>query len=285
MAKPYQTTVEAFRTQEEVSWVASYALVKDIEVGPGGRVRSGEYARCQEALAEAGYDVSTSYLADLRNTGVAFPDTRARRWKLPFRSYLEVARTKSTAAQREKWLTQAEKQGMTLRQLSQLVTGKAWADSPASRVRAALRDDPDMLADAISEDPLQAERVVARVARSHPDVVARHGVTIREEQNRELFRQIQEERAAGGDSLRDARDLLGGRRPMLEASAALHSIRTGTRLLGHLRDDLATDERNELVADIEDSYRFLGMVLDLYRNQSSLDDDLAAFLAAEGDDK
>jgi hypothetical protein len=142
-----------------------------------------------------------------------------------------------------------------------------------------------VILDAVDLDANTAEKVVNRVARSHPNVVARRGTELREAENRNVFDQIRSEREAAGEPTTRAHDLLGGRRPFMEGQAALHQIRSGTRVLGHLRDDLTSTERKELLTDIDDASHFLDMVSDLYRSKSNLDSELAAFLATEGDEQ
>jgi hypothetical protein len=145
----YPKTLAALREQENRSWAVADALVAEIETHPDGRVLNGEYDRCQAWLAERGYDVTPTYLRDMRNTAAKFRASEARKWRLPFRLYLEA--TKSS-----KWspglMEQAELNGWTLRQFSEQMTGKRWADDDTESIKRVF-SDPGKIDAAIAANP------------------------------------------------------------------------------------------------------------------------------------
>jgi hypothetical protein len=139
------------------------------------------------------------------------------------------------------------------------------------------------MASAIKADPKVAEAALDALVSKHPTGVEREGVRLREETNRRAFDKIRSERRAQGDSpLDEAKALLGGRRPMLEASGDMNQIDVHARHLGSIRGDFTDDERVEILEDLEETYKFLGLVVDLYRSARPLTEELAEFLAGEG---
>lgn len=196
--------------------------------------------------------------------GVATPVAPGQKVKLPpteyeFPANPTVARNVSDPERRDRLTRQANLDGVGASKVLDV------ASNPRA-VAAALKSDPKFLK-RVMEDPAAVEIVRSAIKEDNAEQFAR-------------AREQYEHRAS--DPTTSARNLLGGRRPYMELQAALHQIRTGTRLLGNLRDDISDEDRAEALSDIDDAARYLSMVADLYRS-SNLDSELAAFLATEGE--
>jgi hypothetical protein len=162
----FPKTLRALEAQEDRSWPVADAIAEEIQITETGRVRAGEYDRCRYWLEERGYPVSTDYLADMRTTAVTFSTRHSRRHKVKFRLYVEAATTKATDPERDHWLATAEEQDMSLRVFSKFITGREWADTGAEKVRAAVKNDPKMVAEAVKQNHSLAKQIAVEAVKN-----------------------------------------------------------------------------------------------------------------------
>jgi hypothetical protein len=168
----YPKTLAALREQEDQSWGIADALVAEIKV-VGTKVYAGEFVRCAEWLAAQGYDVTPDWLSKMRNTALRFPPSEGgsgdRPWPVPFRLYI-------AASQSAKWtpelMDQAVAERWTLRQFSEKLTGKPWADDDREAVKRMMTD-PEKLIEVLRQVPVEIQVQVARQMLSTPEVVQR----------------------------------------------------------------------------------------------------------------
>jgi hypothetical protein len=168
-------TLAALQQQEQGSWPVALALVEEVPAPTSKQT----WAAVTAWLGERSFEIQTDYLRAMRNTGEKFADPRSRRHKrpdgrpVPFRLYLAAAQRRATPEEREAWLTKAADEGLTLRQFSELVTGKKWADSGEARMRAEARDNPEAFTEFLQERPelvaqaLRSPRVADVVVNDH----------------------------------------------------------------------------------------------------------------------
>jgi len=155
----YPKTLAALRDQEDRSWAVADALVEEIRTHDGGRVLNGEFDRCATWLADQGFEVTPSYLRDMRQTALKFnvsETLNSRHWHLPFRCYMEA--TKSTAWT-PRLMDQAEQERWTLREFSQKLTGKRWADDEVEAAKRVLRDPVKRREVAVELEPEERDEV------------------------------------------------------------------------------------------------------------------------------
>lgn len=166
----YTRTLAALRDQADRSWAVADALAAELATGETGRVLNGEFTRCREWLSEQGYEVTVSYLRTMRDTAVKFPPLEGRRrWRVPFRFYV-------AAGQSPKWteelMTRAEDEHLTLRQFSEIMTGKRWADDDLEATRRVLGDMSQLAITAGEMDTEELARLLAALQEAYDGKVA-----------------------------------------------------------------------------------------------------------------
>jgi hypothetical protein len=205
----YPKTLAALRDQENRSWTVADALVDEIQTHASGHVQSGEFKRCADWLAGQGYEVKPDYLSQMRRTAIKFPTPELgtsselvpsesvgnRRWNVPFRLYMQAA---SSPAWTPEFMDKAEAAKWSLREFSEKLTGKRWADDDKEAAKRVLRDkeklaevtqelEPDEAASAVEELGKRAtppklrpvtEREISEAARRNPQGVESLGPPI-----------------------------------------------------------------------------------------------------------
>jgi hypothetical protein len=117
----------------------------------------------------------------MRATAAAFPrdevgsEPISRRWKISFRLYMEAARSKQWTPE---LMDAAEVEGLTLREFSKRLTGRAWADTDDEAIKRALADPAT--AAAIAKRALADPAIADEVMRDQP---TRHSITVAQDKH------------------------------------------------------------------------------------------------------
>jgi hypothetical protein len=148
-------TLRALQQQEQGSWPVALALVEEVPAPTSKHT----WGLVSAWLGDRGFEIQTDYLRAMRKTGEDFNDPASRNHRrpdgrlVPFRLYVAASQRRATPEQRQEWLAKAAAEGQGLRQFSEMVTGRKWADSTEERLAKAARETPEAIVEILQERP------------------------------------------------------------------------------------------------------------------------------------
>jgi hypothetical protein len=305
--KGYPKTLAALREQEDRSWAVADALVAEIKTHESGRVLNGEFDRCAAYLAANGYEVGTDYLRQMHRTALKFRVSETRKWQLPFRLYMEAAKFSSWTPG---FMEDAELNHWTLRQFSEQLTGKRWADTDTEAAKRVLAD-PEKAAQVLAEVPVEQRGEMLRELAVDPEVAnaafdrtdhQARGTTqtalanVSRAHHQGEMRRMAERQAAMSPAARETNDKINQVGAKLDLDTETLNYKVAARkfveaipkalpLAGPYKGGTGPLSFGELVAEAIEQHQLAGRTLEILSEYvssgqagSSLDDELAKIL-------